>query len=372
MTTIDISGIDDLLEELWDEKGTDLLLTSGAPPLCRVDGEMRPLGVRDALSSEDTERIILGCLSEEAGDQLRHRRELDFSFNWRGLARFRGNAFQQRHSLALSLRLIPMAIPTRDEIGVPPQVERFLTMSQGLVLVTGPTGSGKSTTLAALLGWINEHRAAHIITIEDPIEYVHQHKRSAVNQREVGEDTESFERALRSVLREDPDVLLVGEMRDVESIQTTLTIAETGHLVFATLHTNDTATALDRIVDVFPTDRQEQIRVQLASCLVGVLAQRLVPRIGGGLVAAYEVMFASNAVRNLVREGKTSMIRNVILTSQRDGMQTLEMDLSRLVADGTVTHEDASIRAVLPKDVKPPPAFVLAPAMADATDASQR
>jgi twitching motility protein PilT len=205
-----------------------------------------------------------------------------------------------------------------------------------------------------MLDWVNEHRACHIVTIEDPLEYVHRHKKSAVNQREVGEDTPSFARALRSVLREDPDVLLVGEMRDQDSIQTTLTIAETGHLVFATLHTNDCATALDRVVDVFPTDRQAQVRVQLAAVLNGVIAQRLVPRVGGGLVAAFEVMFATHAVRNLVREGKTAQLRNVIITGRREGMQTLEMDLSRLVAAGQVAYEDAVARAVVAKDVQVP------------------
>jgi len=267
--------------------------------------------------------------------------------------RYRGNAFFQRNTMALALRVIPVEIPTLEELGVPEQVKGLLTRAQGLVLVTGPTGSGKSTTLAAMLGWINENRACHIVTIEDPIEYVHIHKMSAINQREVGDDTRSFERALRSVLREDPDVLLVGEMRDQDSIQTTLTIAETGHLVFATLHTNDTATALDRLVDVFPTDRQEQIRVQLASTLLGVIAQRLVPKVDNGMVAAFEVMFANHAVRNLVRVGRTAQIRNVILTGHREGMQTLEMDLTRLVAQGVISHEDAASRAAVPREVRP-------------------
>jgi len=361
MTQVKAEGLEPFLEKLWEARATDLLLTEGAPPLCRVDGEMTPLAEYAALSAEDTERYITGLLDAEAIAELERQRELDFAFTWRDQIRFRGNAFHQRGSLALSLRVIPMTIPNMEQLGMPEQVKQFLTRSQGLVLVTGPTGSGKSTSLAAMLDWINEHRACHIVTIEDPLEYLHHHKKSAINQREVGDDTHSFDRALRSVLREDPDVLLVGEMRDQESIQTTLTIAETGHLVFATLHTNDTATALDRVVDVFPTDRQEQVRVQLAATLLGVLAQRLVPRISGGMVAAFEVMFANHAVRNLVREGKTAQIRNVIMTSQREGMQTLEMDMTRLVAEGIVTHEDAATRAVVPKDVRAPLTAVATP-----------
>jgi twitching motility protein PilT len=353
MAKIDTSGIDALLEGLWERKATDLLLTVGAPPLCRIDGEIVPLDDRLPLESKDVERLVIGCLPEGEADALRRGRELDFSFQWRGRARFRGNAFHQRGDLALSLRLIPATIPTFDDIAIPEVIRGLLSLPQGLILVTGPTGSGKSTTQAAMLDWINDNRACHIVTIEDPIEYVHGHKRSAVNQREVGDDTLSFERALRSVLREDPDVVLVGEMRDPESIQTTLTIAETGHLVFATLHTNDAATALDRIVDVFPTDRQPQVRAQLSAVLVAVLAQRLVPKAGGGMVAAFEVMVANGAVRNLVREGKTAQLRNVMSTSQREGMQTLEMSLSQLVAGRVVSHDDAVIRSVHPRDVKP-------------------
>ncbi len=354
MTQVDPAPLEHLLERLWSARATDLLLIEGAPPLYRVGGEVTGLDGAVELSAEDTKRLVLGCLSTALAQQLEAERELDFAFTWKDRARFRGNAFHQRGSLALCLRLIPLEVPSMEVLGLPPQLEQLLTRSQGLVLVTGPTGSGKTTSLAAMLDWVNEHRACHIVTIEDPLEYVHRHKKAAVSQREVGEDTPSFERALRSVLREDPDVLLVGEMRDQDSIQTTLTIAETGHLVLATLHTNDCATALDRVVDVFPTDRQAQVRVQLAAVLNGVIAQRLVPRIGGGLVAAFEVMFASHAVRNLVREGKTAQIRNVLITSQRDGMQTLEIDLSRLVESGEVAYEDAVARAVVPKDVRPP------------------
>jgi twitching motility protein PilT len=347
-------SLDPLLDDMWERGATDLLITVGAPPLVRVDGQMSPLADREPLRPADAKHLILGMLSADQARQLGEGKEIDFSFNWKGLARFRANAFHQRHSLALSLRLIPFRIPDFAELGLPPIVEDFVKLPQGLVLMTGPTGSGKSTTQAAMIDWINTNRACHIVTIEDPIEYLHEHKKSAVNQREVGEDTHSFERALRSALREDPDVLLVGEMRDPESIQTTLTIAETGHLVFATLHTNDTATALDRIVDVFPADRQTQIRVQLAGSLAGIIAQRLVPRVNGGLVAAFEVLVATHAVRNLIREGKTAQLRNVITTSQKDGMQTLESALSQLVKDEVISYDDAISRSMHPKEVKEP------------------
>jgi twitching motility protein PilT len=250
--------------------------------------------------------------------------------------------------------MIPYEIPGFADLGIPPVVERLVNLPMGLVVVTGPTGSGKSTSLAAMLDYINRNRRCHIVTIEDPIEYVHANHHSAVSQREVGTDTESFHRALRSVLREDPDVLLVGEMRDLESIAAALTIAETGHLVFATLHTNDSAQALDRIVDIFPSDRRDQIQVQLSSTLEGVIYQRLVPRVGGGLIAAYEVLTANHAVRNLVREGKTRQLRNVISTHQADGMQTLEMALSDLIGAGIIDYEAALKVSLYPKEIERP------------------
>jgi twitching motility protein PilT len=343
--------IDPLLTQLWDRGGTDLLLTAGAPPLIRVDGTMHPLET-EVLRSDDLERILMGILTETQAKEFVATKEIDFSFNWQGQARFRANAFHQRGSMGLALRLIPYRIPSFTELGLPEIIDRFVTAPQGLVLVTGPTGSGKSTTLAAMIDWINTNRALHIVTIEDPIEYTHRHKNSAVNQREIGEDSQSFERALRSALREDPDVLLIGEMRDLETIQIALTIAETGHLVFATLHTNDTAQALDRIVDVFPGDRQAQIRVQLANSLLGIVYQQLVPRIGGGRAAAFEVLVATHPVRNLIKEGKTRQLRNVVATSQRDGMQTIEAALSDLVARGLVDYEDAVARSLCPSEVR--------------------
>jgi twitching motility protein PilT len=345
--------VDRYLEELWERKGTDLLLTAGAPPLIRVDGAMEPLSNHKPLTPGDIENLVMfGMLTEDLRRIFNLEREVDFSFNWHNMARFRANVFMQRGSIGLAMRLIPLNIPLMAELGLPPVAERFAKMHQGLVLVTGPTGSGKSTTLAAMIDYINEHRACHILTIEDPIEYIHHHKRSAVNQREVGEDTHSFQRALRSALREDPDVLMVGEMRDLETIQIALTIAETGHLVFGTLHTNDTSQALDRIVDVFHADQQPQIRVQLSNSLAGIIYQQLVPKVDGGRVAAFEVLVATNPVRNLIKEGKTRQIRNVVSTSTKDGMQTIETSLSALVDQGLVEYDQAVSRSLYPNEVR--------------------
>ena len=345
------AALDQLLESLWARKGSDLLLTPGVAPLLRIDGALERMPERSALSPADTEAMLLTLLSERQVADFAANNEVDLSFSWGEKARFRANGFRQRGSVAVALRLIPYHVPDLDELGVPPVVQAFTELTQGLVLVTGPTGSGKSSTLASLLDRINSTRPCHILTIEDPIEYVHHHKVAAVNQREVGTDTASFAVALRAALREDPDVLLVGEMRDLETIQTALTIAETGHLVFATLHTNDTAQALDRIVDVFPGDQQSQIRVQLANALTGIVYQRLLPRTSGGRVAAYEVLIATSAVRNLIREGKTRQIRNVLATASRDGMQTLEQSLTGLVADGVVDHQTALGASIYPKEV---------------------
>jgi twitching motility protein PilT len=347
--------VDRLLQALWHASGTDLLLTVGLPPMIRVDGELRPVPGHDALTVDDTESLLAEVLTTEQRDAWRGRHEYDFSFSWRTDARIRGNAFTQRGMTAVALRMIPRRIPRPDELGLPDVLRQLSLRHQGLILMTGPTGSGKSTTLASLVDLINEHRGCHIITVEDPIEYVHDHKRAAVNQREVGTDTAAFHHALRSVLREDPDVLLVGEMRDLESIAFALTVAETGHLVFATLHTNDTAQSLGRMIDVFPAEQQAQIRVQLAAALSCVVYQRLVPRIGGGMVAAYEVLVATPAVRNLIKEGKTHQLRNSLVTGGREGMVTLEQSLSVLVQDGVVTEEDALARSLYPRDVEARP-----------------
>jgi twitching motility protein PilT len=340
MNQVDPAPIASFLAHVNELDGTDVHLTVGSPPLVRRDGVMSPIPGEPALDAFGLEAMLATLLGPRLAREFEERKELDFAFDY-GTDRFRGNVFRQRGTVSCALRRIPNEIPSFDELGLPDIVRDLVTLPQGLVLVTGPTGSGKSTTLASILDWINEHRPVHIITIEDPIEYMHHHKLSAINQREIGPDADDFYTALRACLREDPDVLLVGEMRDPESIAVALSIAETGHLVFATLHTNDTAQALDRIIDVFPAERRDQIQVQLASTLQAVIYQRLLPRKHGGLVAAFEVLRANHAVRNLVREGKTQQIRNVVSTSSSEGMQTLETSLTGLVADGIVDYEIA-------------------------------
>jgi twitching motility protein PilT len=345
MTTADFDLLDNHLEELWKRKASDLLLTAGSPPLLRVDGALVPINDR-ALTPGDTAEIVDAMLDSEMHERFRTDMEVDFSFGRPGLARFRVNAFHQRGAAAIALRLIPFDIPTFAELDLPAVCERIVALPHGLVLVTGPTGSGKSTTLAAMIDRINDERACHIVTIEDPIEYLHHHKRSAVNQREVGVDAISFPRAVRAVLREDPDVVLVGEMRDPETVAAALTVAETGHLVLASLHTNDASQSVDRIIDVFPSGQQPQIRTQLADSLQAIVSQRLVPKIGGGRVAAFEVLIATHAVRNILREGRTSQLRNQIATGTRDGMQTLEQSLSQRVSAGLIDHDEAVARSM--------------------------
>src|SRR5215204_4651742 len=352
--------VDALLNVLWDVKGTDLMLTAGLPPMIRIDGTLAPVPGESVLSGDDTNALLAEVLTQEQADIWNGQHEYDFSFSWRDNARIRGNAFTQRGLTAVALRMIPQQIPTPEDLGLPSVLRDLSLRHQGLILMTGPTGSGKSTTLASLVDLINSNRGCHIITVEDPIEYVHDHKLAAVNQREVGTDTGSFKNALRSVLREDPDVLLVGEMRDLESIAFALTVAETGHLVFATLHTNDTAQSLGRMIDVFPAEQQAQIRVQLASALSCVVYQRLVPRIGGGMIAAYEVLVATPAVRNLIKEGKTHQLRNSLVTGMRDGMVTLEQSLSALIQDGVVSESDAIARSLYPKDIEVRPRMTAA------------
>jgi len=349
------SRMDDLLELLWHAGGTDLLLTEGARPLIRVHGDLVPAPGHDMLSGHDTDALLAELLSPKQADQWDVMGEYDFSFGWRNQARIRANAFSQRGQTAIALRMIPRRIPSMDELRLPPVMTDFVKSHQGLVLVTGPTGSGKSTTLASMVDQINRDRACHIITIEDPIEYVHDHKRSMVNQREVGTDTASFADALRASLRADPDVLLVGEMRDLESIRFALTIAETGHLVLASLHTNDTSQALARIIDVFPAEQQAQVRTQLSAALTGIVYQRLLPRTGGGLISAHEVLVANVAVRNLIKEGKTHQLRNVLLTGQQEGMVTFEQSLSALIRQGLVSYQDAVARSLYPKEVEATP-----------------
>ena len=346
-----LERIDPWLQLLWERRGSDLLMTVGSPPRVRIDGGLRPVPETGELVNEEIEDLVYNLISPDQRAILDEHQDVDFSMSWRDKARLRGSAFRQRGHMSLALRMIPAEIPTFEVLGLPPVAEWVSRLPRGLVLMTGPTGSGKSTTLASIIDRINATRELHVLTIEDPIEYVHTHNRSAVNQREIGVDSPSFERALRSALREDPDVLLVGEMRDLESIQLALTLAETGHLVFSTLHTNDSAQAIDRIIDVFPAYRQEQIRVQLAASLGAVIAQRLIPRVGGGMVASFEILIANHPVRNLIREGKTNQLLNVITTNQQEGMCTMEMSLVDLITSEACTYEDAITISAHPKEL---------------------
>jgi twitching motility protein PilT len=345
------SAIEPWLQSLWDKGGSDLLLSNGSPPRIRVDGRLQPIDGAQILKGEQIDDIGKSLLTDGQRMIFEEQLDVDFAFSWGDKARIRGSIFTARGQTALALRVIPTRIPSFEELGLPFAANWVSEQPRGFVLVTGPTGSGKSTTLASIVNSINENRACHILTIEDPVEYVHNHKTAAVNQREVGLDSPSFDRALRSALREDPDVLLIGEMRDIDSIQIALTMAETGHLVFATLHTNDAPQAIDRIIDVFPAWRQEQTRVQLAASLCAVIAQRLVPRIGGGMVAAFEVLIATHPVRNLIREGRSNQLQNVMFTNQKEGMQTLENSLAALIVENTVTYEDAMAITAHPKEL---------------------
>ena len=346
--------LDAWLSELHDRDGTDILLTHDSPPLLRVDGRLVALEGVEPLTGVEIEIIAKSQLKDQYGDRLRIGQEVDFSFSWRNEARVRANAFYQRGQCSLSLRRIPMKIPTPSELGIPSVIAGVLRSPSGIIMVTGPTGSGKSTTMASMIETINRTRPCHIVTIEDPIEYLHTNQMAAVSQREVGTDTESFEKALRAALREDPDVVMVGEMRDLESIAFALTIAETGHLVLATMHTNDSAQTVDRVLDVFPADRRPQIQVQLASTLLAVVYQRLLPKVQGGMVAAFEVMVGVPAVRNLVREGKTRQLRNVTATHRADGMQTLELSLDALLRQGVISYETALDATLYPQDIPTP------------------
>ena len=338
--------IEILLEEIVRKNASDLHLQVGLPPMMRLDGVLAPFPGYNPLNAEEVEHLVFAILDDDQQKILIKDKEIDFSFAFGDLGRFRVNAFHERGNLAASLRLIPNQIKTIAELGMPPVIQSFADFPRGLVLVTGPTGSGKSTTLAALIDKINSEKAQHIITIEDPIEFTHKSKRSAIVQREVHYDTYSFSAALRSSLRQDPDVVLIGEMRDLETISAAITIAETGHLVFATLHTNSAAQSIDRMIDVFPPHQQPQVRSQLANILQGICAQRLVPAIGGGRVVAAEVMVANPAIRNIIREGKTHQLDTVIQTGSDQGMQTMDRTLVKLVQSGVVTYDDAREFAV--------------------------
>jgi twitching motility protein PilT len=338
--------IEPLLDEVIKRKASDLHIQVGLAPILRVDGKLAPVPGADLLTEEGVEALIFAILDEDQKQILLKDKEFDFSFAYGDLGRFRVNAFHERGNLAAALRLIPNELLTTEQLGLPPIVDKFAEYPRGLVLVTGPTGSGKSTTLAALVDKINRERAEHIVTIEDPIEFTHSSKKSVVVQREVHYDTYSFSAALRSALREDPDVVLIGEMRDLETIAAAITIAETGHLVFATLHTNSAAQSIDRMIDVFPPHQQPQIRSQLANILMAICSQRLVPSIGGGRIAAAEIMIATPAVRNIIREGKSHQLEAVIQTGGEFGMQSMDKTLVGLIQAGTVTYDEARNVAV--------------------------
>lgn len=338
--------IEVLLEEVVKKKASDLHLQVGLPPMLRIDGRLTPVTGADALSDEAVETLVFAVLDEDQKQILLKDKEFDFSFAFGDMGRFRVNAFHERGNLAAALRLIPNEILSIEQLGLPPVVTKFADYPRGLVLVTGPTGSGKSTSLAALVHKINLERAAHIITIEDPIEYTHRSNKSVIVQREVHYDTYSFSAALRSALREDPDVVLIGEMRDLETIASAITIAETGHLVFATLHTNSAAQSIDRMIDVFPPHQQPQIRAQLSNILMAICSQRLIPAIGGGRIASAEILVVTPAVRNIIREGKTHQLDAVIQTGAEYGMQSMDKTLAKLIHEGTITYDEARNFAV--------------------------
>jgi len=338
--------IEVLLDEVIKKKASDLHLQVGLPPMLRVDGSLTPVSGAEVLDEEGVEALIFAILDEDQKQILLKDKEFDFSFAYGDLGRFRVNAFHERGNMAAALRLIPNEILTIEQLGLPQIVNKFADYPRGLVLVTGPTGSGKSTTLAALVHKINIERANHIITIEDPIEFTHKSQKSVIVQREVHYDTYSFSAALRSALREDPDVVLIGEMRDLETIASAITIAETGHLVFATLHTNSAAQSIDRMIDVFPPHQQPQIRAQLSNILMAIVSQRLVPTIGGGRVAAAEILVATPAVRNIIREGKAHQLEAVIQTGAEFGMQSMDKTLVGLIHAGTITYDEARNFAV--------------------------
>ncbi len=338
--------IEVLLEEVVKRKASDLHLQVGLPPMLRVDGMLTPIAGADILNDEAVETLIYTTLDEDQKQILLKDKEFDFSFAFGDLGRFRVNAFHERGNLAAALRLIPNEILSIEQLGLPPVLTKFANYPRGLVLITGPTGSGKSTTLAAIIHRINLEQSRHIITIEDPIEYTHKSIKSIIVQREVHYDTYSFSAALRSVLREDPDVVLIGEMRDLETIANAITIAETGHLVLATLHTNSASQSVDRMVDVFPPYQQPQIRAQLSNILMAICSQRLIPALGGGRIAAAEILIATPAVRNIIREGKTHQLEAVIQTGAEFGMQQMDKTLSQLIHAGTISYDEARNYAV--------------------------
>jgi twitching motility protein PilT len=346
-----MANLKQLLQVGVDSKASDLHLLAGSPPTLRIDGNLAPVPGVELLTNETVGALIKEGLTSQQLEIISMNKELDFSLSFSDKARFRVNVYTQKGSLAAAYRIIPLVIPTLDALGLPSLLHSFTNLRQGLVLVTGPTGHGKSSTLAAMINEINQTRATHIVTIEDPIEFIFKSAKSIVSQREMKGDTHSWQVALRSVLREDPDVVLVGELRDYETIAATLTVAETGHLVFGTLHTNSAAQTIDRIVDVFPQEQQGQVRLQLSNVLEAVFSQRLIPAIPKGRVVAYEVMLGTNAIKTAIREGKTHQIESTLQTSQEIGMNTLERSLVALVKAGKITLETAQSWSLRPEEL---------------------
>jgi twitching motility protein PilT len=345
-----MGSIDDLIKIAVDRKASDLHITVGLPPILRVDGQLIPVEGIGKLNPEDVRLLVLPVVPKNKLGDLEKKGDADFAYVAHH-NRLRVNVFRQRGSFAAALRILAREMPTLESLGHPDVIGQLALLPRGLVLVTGPTGSGKTTTLAAMINHINNSRSCHIITIEDPIEYLHQHKKCIVNQRELSEDTIGFAPALRASLREDPDIILVGEMRDLDTIQAAVTAAETGHLVLSTLHTIGAASTIDRIIDVFPPGQQQQVRIQLSDILQGVITQQLLPRLDApGRIAALEIMVRTDAVSNLIREGKTHQINNFIQTGKQYGMQTMDSSLAQMVRSGLVSMQDARNRCVDPKE----------------------
>lgn len=345
-------NIHDILQDLVDHNGSDVHIVTGTFPTLRIDGVLTPVEDAPTLTREMAESLIMPLMNETQQEYLQENWEIDFAYQYKNIARFRVNVYRELDTLAAALRLIPTQIRTVEELGLPPILHEFTKYRQGLVLMTGPTGHGKSTSLAAMIDEINTTRGEHIVTIEDPVEFVYQHKQSIISQRELNHDTKDWTVALRSVLREDPDVVLVGEMRDFDTIAAAITVAETGHLVFATLHTNSASQTIDRIIDVFPSVQQAQIRQQLAVVIKAVVSQRLLPMVSGGRVAATEILMANSAVKNLIRENKTYQIDNVMQTSSEAGMILMESSLYSLVQRGAITPQVAKDYAVRPGELE--------------------
>ena len=343
--------IQEMLKKSVDIGASDLHITVGVPPMYRIDGDLNPVG-SERLTREQTESLAYSIMTEKQKKRFEQNKEVDFSFGAKNIGRFRANVYLQRGCVAAALRLIPTEVKSFDQLKLPPIIKDLMNRPNGLILVTGPTGSGKSTTLAAMIDYLNENRKEHILTIEDPIEFVHNHKSCMVNQREIMHDTDSFTSALKVALRQDPDIVLVGELRDLETISAALSIAETGHLTFGTLHTNSAPKSISRIVDVFPANQKDTIRAQLSMVVEAIISQTLIPKISGGRCLATEIMVGTDAVRSIIRENKTQQLPGIMEVSHRDGMHTMDSDLARLYNDRIITLSDAIAKSPKPDELK--------------------